>query len=185
MLSLTILPTLVASGLFVREFLFEGGSATAVLPRPSYGFVLMPLIICCYGAAIVSLGLALGIWIKRPSRAMAASVFGYIGLTVGLIFLGVLFSPRTGPPFVALGSSFLGAAMLTQDCLEPFGIRETFAPPLMLWCVIYALGSAIVSLAAYRSFDRCLGRMPENVRPRRRRSDGAKVFSTQKGGGVL
>ena len=160
--SLTILPTVVASGLFVREFLFEGGSATFSHVR-ARSFVLMPLIICCYGAAIVSIGLALGIWIKRPSRAMAASVFAYVGLTVGLIFLGALLSPRSGPPFPALGSSFLGAAMLTQDCLEPFRMRETFVPALMLWCVIYAAGSACVSLAAYRSFDRCLGRMPEKM----------------------
>ena len=161
-LSLTLLPTFVASGLFVRELLFDGGSATVSFGR-ARNFVLVPLFVSFYGAAIVSLGLALGIWIKRPSRAMAASVFAYIGLTIGLIFLGVLINPRQGPPFVALGSSFLGAAMLTQDCLQTFGFRDTVVPHLMLWCVIYAVGAAIVSLVAYRSFDRCLGRMPEKM----------------------
>jgi ABC-type transport system involved in multi-copper enzyme maturation permease subunit len=160
-LLLTFLPTLVASGVFVRE-LFEGGSTTLFFGR-ARTFVLMPLLIICYGAAIVSLGLALGIWIKRPSRAMGASVFAYIALTVGLLFSSLLFASGSGPPFPALGSSFLGPAVLTIDCLEPWRPREAFVASLMAWCIIYVVGSAIISLTAYRSFDRCMGRMPEKM----------------------
>ena len=160
---LTVLPTIVAAGSDVRHILESGGFSQYTLTRiRSNGnpyFLLMPLMIGCYGAGVVSMGLALAIWIKRSGRAMATSVLIYLLLTIGLLFLDVMLnSPQD--EFIALGSS-LATAELTSECLEVG--RENSIPKIMIWCIAYTIAAALISLAACRSFDRCLGRMPDKM----------------------
>lgn len=157
---LAILPTLVASGHYVREGL-EHGWLRALRDGPARYFLLMPLVTCCYGAVVVSIGLALAVWIKGPGRAMATSVVIYVFLTVGVLFAAVIL--KTENPYVALGSSFLASGFLTEECLELFGQQFRIIPVLMMWCVFYGVGAALLSLMACRSFNRCLGRMPETM----------------------
>jgi ABC-type transport system involved in multi-copper enzyme maturation permease subunit len=158
---LAIMPTLVASGGYFRNiardshFEWIGNDATLY-------FVLMPVLICCYGAWIVSVGVAIGVSIKRPGRAIAASVVVYILFTVGLlVFAAILSHAEAGYP--AMGSCFFAPAALSVSCLESRTSREFFVPQLMLWCVIYSVASALLSLRACRSFDRHMSRMPERL----------------------
>jgi ABC-type transport system involved in multi-copper enzyme maturation permease subunit len=166
-LRLTILPTLVASGAFVRSW-FEGGHNLAFeYDRAGY-FALMPLIVCCYGAWIVSVGLALGVWIQRPGRAMAASVTVFILFTVGLMFTMAF---RNGPDevFPAMGSCFLAPLMLTIECLDlSAGSRDFFIPGLLIWCILYAVASALLSALACATLDRRMSRMSERMARRHR-----------------
>jgi ABC-type transport system involved in multi-copper enzyme maturation permease subunit len=160
---LAALPTFVAAGPLLRQCWQQGGWPTAAHPMDWY-FLLMPLVVCCYGSAVVTTGLALAIWIKRAGRAMASSVVIFIFLTVGLLFAPLV---QNGPDrTVDMGSSFLASGYLTEVCLRPYRRQGPTVPVLMLWCIFYTLVSAIVSLAACRSFDRCLGRMPDKM-PRR------------------
>jgi ABC-type transport system involved in multi-copper enzyme maturation permease subunit len=168
-LRLAILPTLVASGLYVRNwfhFDFE-------YDRAPY-FVLMPLIVCCYGAWIVSVGLALGTWIARPGRAMAASVIVFILFTVGLIFT-MAFTRDREEVFPAMGSCFLAPLILSIHCLERSGgSEEFFIPGLLIWCILYAVASAFLSLLACTNFDRRMSRMSERMAGRYRPEKAVK-----------
>jgi hypothetical protein len=160
---LAALPTFVAAGPLLRQTWQQGGWPTAAHPMDWY-FLLMPLVVCCYGSAVVTIGLALAIWIKRTGRAMATSVVIFISLTVGLLFAPLI---QDGPDrTIVMGSSFLASGFLTEDCLRPYRRPEPTVPVLMLWCIFYTLVAAIISLAACRSFDRSLGRMPDKM-PRR------------------
>jgi hypothetical protein len=147
----------------LRQCWEQGGWTGAARPMDWY-FLLMPLVVCCYGSAIVTIGLALAIWIKRAGRAMATSVVIFIFLTVGLLFAPLVQngSDRT----LVMGSSFLASGFLTEECLRPYRRPEPTVPALMLWCIFYTLVAAIISVAACRSFDRSLGRMPDKM-PRR------------------
>jgi ABC-type transport system involved in multi-copper enzyme maturation permease subunit len=157
---LTLLPTFVASAAYVRQSLELGRLAPLTSGQARY-FLLMPVVTCCYGAAVVSTGLVLAIWIKGPGRAMATSVVVYIFMTVGILFGAVMV--RQNSPYVALGSSFLASALLTQECWDPpFSMREVI-PSLMIWCIVYSVGAAVLSMAACHTFDRCLGRMPDRM----------------------
>ncbi len=167
-LKLAILPTFVASGAFVRKLL-DGGRVLEPDFAPGSGyFVLMPLIVCCYGAWIVRVVLALGTGISRPGRAMAASVTVFILFTVGLLFT-MAFTNGPEEAFPAMGSCFMAPFMLTIDCLEQYGgYREFFIPSLLLWCIIYAVASALLSVRACAAFDRRMSRMSEHMSRRYR-----------------
>ena len=166
-LRLTILPTMVASGAFIREF-FEGVLFAEVVSDRSVYFVLMPIVVCCYGAWIVTVGLAMGTSIKRPGRAMAASVILFILFTVGL-FLTAIFSSGPDDAFFAIGSCFAGPLLLSIECLEgSASYRESYITPLMIWCVIYAVASAVLMARTWLSFDRHMGRMSDRMTRRHR-----------------
>jgi ABC-type transport system involved in multi-copper enzyme maturation permease subunit len=166
---LMVLPTFVASGRFTREFLFSGSDAAY---GPAMYFLLMPVLIGCYGAGVVSIGLALATRIKGPGKAMAASVVIYVLITIGVLFAAVLISPSEEPYF-AMGSSFLAAGFLSQECLELPYQRFEFVPVLMVWCVVYVVGAGWLALRTCRSFNRCLERMPEQMSRRFKLDRGA------------
>jgi ABC-type transport system involved in multi-copper enzyme maturation permease subunit len=161
-LLLTILPTVLASAPSLLVFLGRPGWEGPPIYNIAGSFMLMPLVICCYGASVVSLGLALAIWIKGPGKAMAASVILYLVPAVGFLLTPLFFN--SGEDFKTLGSSFMAAGFLTIIGLEPIPIGEfAVIPWLMVWCIGYAAAAGFISLMAYRSFDRCLGRMPDQL----------------------
>jgi ABC-type transport system involved in multi-copper enzyme maturation permease subunit len=160
-LLLTILPTFLVSGLYVRYSLDESNWFWPLVYTKARYFVLMPLLICCYGAATVSIGLALAIWIKGAGRAMATSVAIYVFITVGMLMRPLLgLSPDESS---SLGSSFMAAGYLTVECLDTFSGIVRVIPTLMIYCIAYSIVAALFSLLACRSFDRSLGRMPDQM----------------------
>jgi ABC-type transport system involved in multi-copper enzyme maturation permease subunit len=158
-LLLSILPTLMASGTFMRE-LFEGPDARfAMLGGHALLFVLMPMLVGCYGAAFVSIGLALAVWIKKPGRAMTCSVVIYVVITVGLL-LGPLLQ-ISHEEASAMGSSFMAAGWLTIDCMERRSLDHLGT--MFGWSFAYGAAAILISFFARISFDRCLGRIPEHA----------------------
>jgi ABC-type transport system involved in multi-copper enzyme maturation permease subunit len=153
---LSILPTLMASGTFLRE-IFEGPNAQRETLARAVLFVLMPPLMACYGAAFVSIGLALAIWIKKPGRAMTCSIVIYVVITVGLL-LGPLLriSHEEG---TAMGSSFMAAGWLTIDCMERRAPEHLGT--MLAWSIAYGVAALLIAFFARYSFDRCLGRIPE------------------------
>jgi ABC-type transport system involved in multi-copper enzyme maturation permease subunit len=126
---------------------------------------LLVATILVHGALIASIGLALGTWIKRQSRAIAASV----GLAVMII---------AGWP-ILIAASRMGMQGERMMCLSPVMVAGTFAAILshrlifyrdILWwitfwdieCMVLALGLVWLTV---RTFDGCFGRIPE--RPKR------------------
>ncbi len=130
-----------------------------------YGGFLLFTTIVVHGMLLSTIGLALGVWIKRPSRAIAVSV-GLAGLLHGgwpmLIEFGHV--GRGGGPLVSLSPVMAGE--LFMDCLL---IRRPMLRDLLwatsFWdieCLALSLGLLWLTV---RTFDGCFGRVPD--RPRR------------------
>lgn len=150
---LAVLPTLLA----------------VVITRPGilwFGSVLVLGLILAYGAAITSLGLALAIWVRRLSWALALSVGAYTLVTVGGIFVAfTLFDRRDTGPGVASASPFFGLGMLTSE-LEHEGSRLlTWFVWDLFWILTYSVIAALLLWAILKTFDRCLGRMAPSRTP--------------------
>jgi ABC-type transport system involved in multi-copper enzyme maturation permease subunit len=131
-----------------------------------HGFLLMVVTLLAHGALLTSLGLALATWIPRQSRAIALSVTAYVLIAIAwpILYFIAVGSPRPGAHFPA--------------CFSPIWVAGTLADYLsirmsldgFLWAATFC--DAIVSIAAVallaatvRTFDRCLGRMPEHIAP--------------------
>jgi len=80
-----------------------------------------------------------------------------------------------GDPFLLLGSSFLGAAFLTQECMD-LNYREINVVP-QVDDVEHHLsrGAAWLALRTCRSFNRCLERCREDAASIQAGSRGQKV----------
>jgi ABC-type transport system involved in multi-copper enzyme maturation permease subunit len=133
-----------------------------------------------YGAAITSMGLALATWVPRLGRAIAINVVIFVLIAIGwpFLFQSVISHPlqewllrswglmsadtrwiQTGMMVI---SPFL-APMITLEWLVEYhpNDRWKFWLFALAWCALAWAFAAAMFLAALRSFDRCLGRMPE------------------------
>jgi hypothetical protein len=152
------------------------------------GVVLMIGLILAYSAAITSIGLAAATWIPRLGRVITVSVLAYVLAAVGwpllLQVLPYLPVVRSIPYYqqpdwagLSLASPFLGTYAMTEWATRwsygtlmysPWGA----GPPLarydltwpVIWIVVYSAIALILALATLRTFDRCLGRVPESRR---------------------
>jgi ABC-type Na+ efflux pump permease subunit len=135
-----------------------------------FHYLLLVGSVVVYGAAITSLGLALATWVSRLGRAVASCVTVYVAFSVGwTIVIVLLFSPHPlGRPLVigspAIGA-FAGMAMISPDYF-PSG-REEYLAGAALWLLAYVAAASGLFAATVASFDRCLGRMPEDDEPPR------------------
>jgi hypothetical protein len=118
-----------------------------------------------HGAAITSLGLALAIWIRSVARVLALCVGAVVAVTVGSIPVVLLLFGRMNQaaPCVAMVSPFFGVGFYTDVIgrggpAEIWPVSTFFA---LVWIAVYAAAAFVLAIAARESFDRCLGRMPE------------------------
>ncbi len=172
---LSILPIWVSAG---AAMITDGG----------IGLVLMIGLILAYAAAITSLGLALATWVPRLGRVITVSVMAYVLVAVGwpLVLQMLPFLPafRATPDLwqtnwdgLSLGSPFFGIYATTEwasrwssaslNIYSPLGS----GPPLahgdpswsLFWIFVYSAIALILTSATLRTFDRCLGRVPESL----------------------
>jgi ABC-type Na+ efflux pump permease subunit len=125
-------------------------------------------------AAIVSLGLALATWVPRLGRAVALSVTAYVLAGVGWVFLVILlFENRPVPSRwllnCVLALSPIAGPIIVIESLSGFA----WQPRTGLWggivtvILIKATVAGLLLRATIRTFDRCLGRVPETPSPDR------------------
>jgi len=133
-----------------------------------------------YGAAITSMGLALATWVPRLGRAIAIDVGIFVLITIGWphLFESVIWQPLrdwlatswelTGGETRWFNSGMMAispfaAPIVTLDCFlqYPSSTRWNFALVVMAWCALATTFAAAMFWAAKKTFDRCLGRMPE------------------------
>ncbi len=126
---------------------------------------------------IVSLGLALATWVRRLNRAIVWSVIAYFltgivwGIAVELIFLltRIVQSPDWRDRYRWLHDGALSLSLIVGP-MKPLSLltEVAFQPRISNWMGIV---SAIVIKAAIawlllwltiKTFDRCVGRMPES-----------------------
>jgi len=169
---LAILPIWVSAG---AAMITDGG----------IGLVLMIGLILSYAAAITSLGLAVATWVPRLSRVITISVMAYVLVAVGwplllrlLPSLPVFRTAPWEPNWDGLGfaSPFFGIYATTEWASRwSYASLNTYSglgsgPPLahgdpswpLIWIVVYSAIALILALATLRTFDRCLGRVPES-----------------------
>ena len=132
-------------------------------------------------AVIVSLGLALATWVRRLNRAIVLSVIAYFltgiiwSLAVEIIF-ELLFSLARAPGWAdryrwlsqfALSLSPIAGPMKPMDMLTGVELDQRTRTWIGIASVI-AIKAAIAWLLLWltiKTFDRCLGRMPESGSP--------------------
>jgi ABC-type Na+ efflux pump permease subunit len=133
-----------------------------------------------YGAAITSMGLALATWVPRLGRAVAINVVLFVLITVGwpLFFESFLWRPlqaglATNESLIGADTRWiLGGMMVISPFLAPMmtlewlvehasGDRWKFWLIALAWCLLACAFAAAMFWATLRTFDRCLGRMPE------------------------
>jgi ABC-type transport system involved in multi-copper enzyme maturation permease subunit len=158
-----------------RLCLLPGLLAGALALRPGNGEYVPLLLglILAYGAALTSLGLALATWVSRLGRAVAASVTIYVVATVGWLFLLLAVVSR-GPgntlQGLATGSPWFGPGMMTAEVESGAPMGERTAGFALFWILAYTGCAVVLLIATMKSFDRCLGRVPEKFWfPQRRR----------------
>jgi ABC-type transport system involved in multi-copper enzyme maturation permease subunit len=169
---LAIMPIWVAAG-------------AAMITGSGLGLVLMIGMILAYAAAITSIGLAAATWIPRLGRVITVSVMAYMLVAVGWPLLMRLlpalpafqmnpWQPPTNFDGLTLASPFYGIYATTEwACRWPydgnFFTYWGYGPPLahddptwpLIWIGVNSAIALILLLATLRTFDRCLGRVPE------------------------
>jgi ABC-type transport system involved in multi-copper enzyme maturation permease subunit len=147
----SIVPTLIA--------------AACCHPSRWIGVPLALALVLAYGAVITSLGLALATWIRRPGRVLVLCIAIYVGVSIGwAAWLFMLDHNSTESGFQAvMGSPFWGIGLVT------IAVAEDTSPPLWpacavgaaFWIAVDATIAALLMLATWCTFDRCMGRIPD------------------------
>ena len=111
--------------------------------------------ILAHGAAFVSLGAALGVWIRRRSRAIAASVGLVLFVTVGwpIVYLNIFGDPDYPRWGLILASVLPAFSGLLFNRSRPQLIANTSAW-VAYWDVILVLSAAVISGLAIRTVGR-------------------------------
>jgi ABC-type transport system involved in multi-copper enzyme maturation permease subunit len=165
-----------------------------VHPRPVIGTVILPetkdlsmgmrlgaaallvATILTYGAALTSLGLALATWIKRQSRAIAASVSIFVIVAIGWPILTM-----SGPARGAFGARALSPIFSVGGLGEELMMRSDRLGSTMwsvgLWDVSAAALAIGVCWLTARTFDDAFGRVPERPRKSHWMADVAVVVA--------
>jgi hypothetical protein len=117
--------------------------------------------ILVHGAAFVSLGLALGIWIRRRAQAIAGSVCVFVCVTIGWPILYLLVAYPTFPWGLTLASfpGSLGGLLLNTRRNRP--VNGETVPWALLWNVVFMLVSVVVTALAKSTLARRCRVQPE------------------------
>jgi len=128
------------------------------------GAAVLVATILAHGAATTSVGLALAIWIKRQSRAIAVSVGLSILVAVGWPCLVLLLLGR-GPNRDALGLAALSPILCTVNFASTLALRLDELRDFLWWAAFWVVQATLLALGilwlTVRTFDRCFGRMRE------------------------
>jgi ABC-type Na+ efflux pump permease subunit len=134
----------------------------------SYLWLLLSVV--AYVAAITSLGLAMATWVGRLGRAVALCVTIYVAFSIAWPFLiASLCRPDNVGHSLIIGSPAVGAGVITNMIWLRFqqNWREAVLIAAPTWVLIYVGAAWALFAATRRTFDRCLGRMPETESPPR------------------
>ncbi len=150
--------------------------AYAMLPRNPPGRLvalvyMIPTIIILQGAALAGLGLAMATWISRAGRAVTWTISALIASVIGWpIVAFVLIGDRSdsvATGVMVMGSPFWNTGMTTamieqhQRGFSNGPMEKGVWIGMITWSISYALIALGFYLATLLTFERCLGRTPE------------------------
>jgi ABC-type transport system involved in multi-copper enzyme maturation permease subunit len=131
------------------------------------GPMVLAISILAMGAAITSLGLALGTWVKGLSRTVTISVIVNVMVTVGWLFLVMgLSSGHQQGEMMAMASPFFGPGNLTFHCANDTQHMALGAG--VAWSFVFAFSALGFFVLTCVTFNECLGRVSERGRAPRR-----------------
>jgi hypothetical protein len=124
-------------------------------PGPPKPAALAIVTVVAHGAVFVSLGAALGVWIRRRSRAIAASVAVVLFVTVvwPLVYLSIFGDARYTRWGLAQASVLLAYCSLLFDRNLPGAIAVT-SEWVACWDLILILSAAVILGLAIRTVGR-------------------------------
>jgi ABC-type transport system involved in multi-copper enzyme maturation permease subunit len=126
------------------------------------GVGLFVVTLLIHGAAIASVGLLLATRIRRQSRAIGIGVTVSLLVTIGWPFLVFNTTQTSGPHTPAAA---LSPVMVAADFANGLAFRTThfrdYMSSVILWDMLVAVVAIVLLEWTVRTFDRCLGRMPE------------------------
>ncbi len=152
---LAVLPVLMLGPAVLLSGTLQSAALTAAL-------------ILAYGAAFTSLGLALAIWVSRPGRAALLSATVCVLLTVGWLLFAVLLFSHEKVESLGMGSPWFGPANLAFR-IPDYQLRDAVFRGALWWTAGYLVAAAALMAAAFRTFERCLGRVRQRPVPAARR----------------
>ena len=120
--------------------------------------------------------LALATWISRTGRAVAWTISALVASVIGWPIVGFLVFSGGGRGggeldellVFVMGSPFYNSAMPTVGLENrggsgmPISMQNAIWVGSIAWLLFYASIAATLYVATLRTFDRCLGRMPEH-----------------------
>ena len=133
-----------------------------------YGVILVIATILAHGALITSIGLALAVWMKRQSRAIAFTVG--LGVFVGAVWPILVTIIMRGPDLQTTGLASLSPVVAIVNLVSVLTMRRFGFNQGMLWWLsfwaaeVFVLAIGLMALTV-RTFDDCFDRIPD--RPRR------------------
>ena len=144
-----------------------------VTPQAELGyFYVMAAYGLAWSAFVTSLGLAMGVWIGRQDRAVAATLAIVVAISIGFPIVDFIFGLR----FASLASPFEAISEMTASMrngpITVHGDRLAFLVECVSWCSAYLGLAGALLLAVRLTFDRSFGRSPDRPRtpPRDRRA---------------
>jgi ABC-type transport system involved in multi-copper enzyme maturation permease subunit len=124
--------------------------------------------ILAHGAAITGLGLGLATWVRRQSRAIGMSVTLFATIALAWPMLARTLSGGASSP-ETIGLMAWSPLYVIAAIIEALAWRQPFARDLLMGAAVRAACVVVTSLivlgVTIRTFDRCMGRMPERGRP--------------------
>src|SRR5262249_5746945 len=140
-----------------------------IVPRGAriYGVIVVFATILAHGALYTSVGLALAVWIKRQSRAIAISVALFVFVTAAWPTLVSIVSRGQGCNGQGIAS--LSPVMTLMNSIDLFMTRRyLFNVDVLWWGTLWA--ALVLSLAlglvwlTVRTFDACFDRITDHPR---------------------
>jgi ABC-type transport system involved in multi-copper enzyme maturation permease subunit len=131
-----------------------------------FGVGLFVATLLIHGAAIASIGLLLATGIRRQARAIGIGVILSLLVTIGWPLLVLNTTQTSGPntPAAALSAVMAAADFANGLAFRTFHFRG-YMCSVILWDILVAVVAIVLLEWTVRTFDRCLGRMPERSVP--------------------
>ncbi len=132
-----------------------------------FGVGLFVATLLIHGAAIASIGLLLATGIRRQARAIGIGVTLSLLVSIGWPFLVFNTTRNFGRPHTPAAA--LSPVMVAADFVDGLAFRtihfRDYMSSVILWDILVAVVAIVLLEWTVRTFDRCLGRMPERGAP--------------------
>jgi ABC-type transport system involved in multi-copper enzyme maturation permease subunit len=142
--------------------------------------------ILAHGALITSVGLALAVWVKRQSRAIALSVSSFVLITIAWpIFISLLVNVDLGQKLVSLSPSIFLVVSVNSLTTRHFTRQGGLLFAGTFWAVEVLVVALALLWLTVRTFDICFDRIADRKRQMSTLSAAVTILAAMIGAGSL